>query len=520
MKILVLSLLRAGDLVMQRPLFAAIKERSKDCELHVLINDEVSWIAPLLGEVDQIHIFPRKLLQRLVGEAQHNIFRASLELSNFLGVLNGENFDEVMNFTHNRLSAYVTEEVQASSKKGLSTEGFRFLGMDNKWLKLFNDRFSGTQPFPFHYTEILAHSFDLKVKLPLPHPPRKVKRVFLQVLTSDLKKNWGLVNYRNLLNELYREYPQVPFRILGSEGERSQLEKYFEKEEICTWDLVTLEKEFNSTDLLITGDTVTMHIAAQKAARIIEIAVGSSDPWKTGPYGSGHFILMSEAHCYPCVHSTPCRQLSHLCSQPITPQIVKAVVEGLMEGQAPWSKALGSVRLLKTVVGEYGYELQGENSRRDLKLLNKILWQKIMNQQQDLQVRSVLKLGFKSGELQDLQSELAENLHLLQSDFENLVQRLGVDNLRLSDIQEARRRMGCLTVAPGNQEWIWMFLDLSQLAFPRHLHFLSAFQDRLEILKGAIFYRNEMMTVLTEIPTEELHESGPRTVPKSGLIEA
>ena len=129
MKILVLSLLRAGDLVMQRPLFAAIKEQSKDCELHILINDEVSWIAPILKEVDHVHIFPRKLLQNLIGEANHNIFRASLELSNFLLKFNEQNFDEVMNFTHNRLSAYVAEEVSAPIKRGLFTEGPRFHGM-------------------------------------------------------------------------------------------------------------------------------------------------------------------------------------------------------------------------------------------------------------------------------------------------------------------------------------------------------------------------------------------------------
>ena len=78
MKVLVLSLLRAGDLVMQRPLLAALKEQSPGCELHILINDEVSWIAPVLKEADHIHIFPRQILQRLTGEANHNIFRAQL----------------------------------------------------------------------------------------------------------------------------------------------------------------------------------------------------------------------------------------------------------------------------------------------------------------------------------------------------------------------------------------------------------------------------------------------------------
>ena len=147
MKILVLSLLRAGDLLMQRPLLAAIKARSENQELHVVLNDEVSWVAPILKEADHIHIFPRKTLQRLMGENNHHISRAPLVLSQFLKELNKNAFDEVINFTHNRFSAYLAEEIEAPLKKGLHSEGPRIQGIENQWLKLFNDRFSGTTKF-------------------------------------------------------------------------------------------------------------------------------------------------------------------------------------------------------------------------------------------------------------------------------------------------------------------------------------------------------------------------------------
>ncbi len=495
MKVLVLSLLRAGDLIMQRPLFAAIKEQAKDCELHVLINDEVSWIAPVLKEIDHVHIFPRAMLQKMLGENSYNIFKAGLELSSFLEKLNFHQFDQLMNFTHNRLSAYLAEEIQSPLKNGLHTTGLKFNGIENQWMKLFNDRFSGTQDFPFHYTEILARSFNLQVKAPSAPEKSKVNRIFLQILTSDSKKNWGIANYRNLLNEMYSHYPEMTFKVLVSEREVDHLKNHFEAEEICTWNLSTLEQEFKSSDLLVSGDTVTMHLAAQKSAQIIEIALGSSDPWKTGPYGSGHWILTSKADCYPCTHSSPCRKLSHLCSQPITPKIVSKLIAKVIENTQDFenlSQPKDSIQVLRSQVMDYGYELVKVNGSKDIRVLNKILWQKIIEQDLEIQNLNFQDFGLTNESIDDLQSELKETLFILQMDFENLVQKLGAHSLTSSCVQEVRRKMAQLSSSAGNREWIWMFLDLGQLSFTTPLHFLSAFQDRLEILKAAIFYRSQI----------------------------
>lgn len=518
MKVLVLSLLRAGDLVLQRPLFKALKQQSPDGELHLLINDEVSWIAGVLHEVDHIHIFPRKVLQRLLGEGDQNIFRAHAELSSFLENLNEHKFDQVLNFTHNRLSAFLAEEIEAGSKKGLYTEGPRFQGLENKWLKLFNDRFSATGAFPFHYTEILAQSFNLKINPPSPPGNQKISRIFLQILTSDPKKNWGLSNFSNLLNELYAEYPNLSLKVLASENERVRLNSHFEDVEICTWDLKQIDIELGPSDLLITGDTVTMHIAAQKSARVIEIALGSSDPWKTGPYASDHYIITSKVACYPCVHSKPCGQISHLCAEPIAPRTITALIRRLMQKSRDVDFLLPlseRVQLYKSKMTPAGYNLISNDLITDQRVLNKTIWQKVLSPETDVIHQGKYDFGISDAEFLDGQSELKENLYILQSDFENLVKNLGLDQLSLFDVQEARRRMASIQASALNQEWIWMFTDLAKLSFSTPLHFLSAFQDRLEILKGAIFYREQIIN-----PNKRgWHESGSGTISESGLAE-
>ena len=418
-----------------------------------------------------------------------------------------------------RLSAYLAEEIAAPQKKGLHTEGLRFHGIDNPWLKLFNDRFSGSSSFPFHYTEILAQSFDLKIKAPLPPAQGKIGRIFLQVLTSDTKKNWGLANFRNLLNELYLQYSNLNIKVLASEKEKIFLQNYFESDEICTWDMQTLENELSSSDLLVTGDTVILHLAAQKSTHILELALGSSDPWKTGPYASGHYILSSKVACSPCVHSKPCGQISHLCGENITPKAVKTVIRHIVEQKLDSEKIpilSDSVQVFKSQIQSFGYELVAKNSAKDLRILNKIIWKKIFDPNSTYVSLKPSEFGFTDLDWADWQCELQEKRFLLQYDFENLVQKLGANELALFDIQEVRRKMGSLKVAAVNQEWIWMFVDLAQLSFSTPLHFLSAFQDRLEILKGALFYRDEM----TKIKIRGLHESGSGTVSESGLVEA
>ncbi len=518
MKVLVLSMLRAGDLILQRPLFAALKQQSPDSELHVVINDEVSWIAGVLKEVDHIHIFPRKALQRLMGEIDHNILRAHVELADFLKNLNDKKFDKVVNFTHNRLSAYLAEEIQAASKQGLFSEGPRFYGLENKWLKLFNDRFAGTQAFPFHYTEILAQSFNLKINPPMAPKDRKIDRIFLQILTSDSKKNWGLTNFRNLLNELYGEYSNLSLKVLAAEHERHLLCNHFENDEICTWSLEELENELGPSDLLITGDTVTMHIAAQKSARTIEIALGPSDPWKTGPYSSDHYILTAKVACWPCAHSKPCGQISHLCAEPIHPKIVTNLIRHLIQKNPEaevLSAALERVQLYKSQVTSFGYDLISKNKAKDLRILNKIIWKKIIDSDSEANEEIHFDFGISEIEFLELQTDLKESLYILQSDFENLVKKLGLDQLTLFDVHESRRKMGLIDAAIANQEWIWMFTDLAKLSFSTPLHFLSAFQDRLEILKGAIFYREKLI-----MPNQRgLNESGPRAISESRIVE-
>jgi len=63
--------------------------------------------------------------------------------------------------------------------------------------------------------------------------------------------------------------------------------------------LQELAQIYRLAGALITTDTGPMHIAAAVETPVIAL-FGPTAPWRTGPFGSGHHVLRSDASCSPC----------------------------------------------------------------------------------------------------------------------------------------------------------------------------------------------------------------------------
>lgn len=341
MKILVVSLLRLGDIIQQEPLLRGLREKYPNAEIHVLLNKQFSSIERLLaGVVDRYFTFDRESLQRGLGEAEFNILWSYSQLESLVNQLNGEHYDQIFNFTHNKLSAYLVGAVDCPSKKGLHQDNGRFQGLENRWLRYFNDRFSGTQKSLFHYVELLGNSFEIPVvKGPAyktavsADPKKRSKRILFQCLTSDIKKNWGLDNFLQLKQTLEKSLVDYKVQILGASFEREQLTKVFAEEDLLICDLHEAKEHLQNAAVLVTGDTSIKHLAAQLGTAIVEIAIGSSDPAKTAAYTENSRVLHSTVPCAPCNHSQGCSQKSHLCADDIGLDQVFAAVWDQLSGE-------------------------------------------------------------------------------------------------------------------------------------------------------------------------------------------
>ncbi|MCX7977514.1 MAG: glycosyltransferase family 9 protein [Bdellovibrionaceae bacterium] len=331
MKILVLSLLRLGDTLQQAFLFKALREKCPQAKIYVVVNSVPRGIEKIIPEVDHWILFERSNLQAMIGEKSENIFSPILSVRNFITKLNQISFDVVYNFTHNRLSALIAGMVEAVEYRGLVWRKGGYTGLENLWLRQFNNEFSERHPSPLHYVEYLANAFDLPIR-PLEAKSRSGS-VLIQPLTSDPKKNWGLSFWRALVDELVAANPNLQVRVLGAPSEMLELERFFTGDELRICDLQGARDELRRASLLITGDTSIKHLAVMEGTRVLEISMGSADPTRTGPFGVGHYILTSSADCYPCLHTSPCRKLSHLCAEAIKVKDVIQVADALLAEQ-------------------------------------------------------------------------------------------------------------------------------------------------------------------------------------------
>ncbi len=375
MKILIISLLRLGDILLHRELARSLKAQNPDCQIHFLIYSQFQSVGPLVPESEKWHVLDRKSLQRILVERQQSPLTAYTHLESVISEINGEKYDLILNATHNRLSVRMMDLLQAQEKRGVALESGRKVPDVNSWQTYLNENFSSHQGSRFHYLEVLHRSLGISMQLPEAAQCRKPGVILLQLLTSDVKKNWGLEKFRELKDRLQKRFPDHQVLGLCSPQEKEQVSQHFQWHEFLTPNLEDARDLLKEVRLLITGDTSIQHLAAQQGCPVVSLFMGSADPVKTAPWQMGAWVIQAQSDCSPCVHSQPCHQSKHLCAQSIEVTTVFELVESLIEKQ-PVRLARKEISRTGKVAG--GFFLQSMNSSLE-KQIEQIVWNAYLN---------------------------------------------------------------------------------------------------------------------------------------------
>lgn len=336
MNILFVSLLRAGDFIMQVPL---IRTFSKQGDIHILVNDEFEQLTELYPDF-QFHFFPRRKLQSLINDQNTSLFDPFQQVREFATSLNGEKFNTVINLTHNRISAYIMDLIESAQKKGLRFSGNTILPMTNSWQVMFNKTFSENQRSPVHYLTALSKSLDLCTpQLSLAEDRSSKKRVYLQAFTSDEKKNWSLQSWSELHTRLQKARPDLEFYFIASTNEFNQLSKWIDPKWIQVCRLIEARGILQNSAFFITSDTSLAHLAAESRTPMVVLSLGSSDYSKTMPWMHGVWVLSTDVGCSPCRHSENCHQETHQCADILKVSTVLNVVVQALAGRFEMSVA-------------------------------------------------------------------------------------------------------------------------------------------------------------------------------------
>jgi ADP-heptose:LPS heptosyltransferase len=339
MKILVVSLLRLGDVLQQNALLGELVRLYPNARIDFLINDSAEQARAVMPQVKTWHVFSRKHLQNSISNRSHNLFKPIIELEKLITTLSNESYDCIYNWTHTKISAYLIEQIKASHKIGLVSEGENFLGVETEWQKYFNCYGGAGGKTLFHMNEMLAAISGLELCSPRQtvHKVETNPLIVFQPLTSDHKKNWSLRSWKSLMHATEALYPKSRVRILGAPFERQILESIFTKDKIEILNLSAAAELLSKANMLVTGDTAIKHLAALKSTPILEISLGSADAHKNGAYLSGVFTLSAKLSCMPCAHSMACHQPSQLCAESLMVDDICEAMQMVLSGSQPKS---------------------------------------------------------------------------------------------------------------------------------------------------------------------------------------
>ena len=126
-----------------------------------------------------------------------------------------------------------------------------------------------------------------------------------------LTKRWPIENYKILVQKLTEQY-DCRVVLVGSPTDAEDAREFMkEASDRCLnfvgktnhQDLVSLVKRM---DLLITGDTAPLHVAAAVKTKVIAL-FGPTDPRRHMPPGNGVVVLSRHLPCQPCYQGT-CHQ--------------------------------------------------------------------------------------------------------------------------------------------------------------------------------------------------------------------
>ncbi|MEW6387017.1 MAG: glycosyltransferase family 9 protein [Thermodesulfobacteriota bacterium] len=351
MEIVVINLMRLGDLVQTSAVLRGLKARFPDARLTLLVMDVFQEPATLLAGVDRLLTFPSVDLARLLNEAE-DWPRAYQMVDAWLADHLRPAPDLVINLTPTLVGALLASAIQAPQVRGLAVDQRRQFYTYPSWTSYFLIVSQARRANPFNLVDLFLLGADLPpdgLGLHLEIPPEAqaqadaalaalnlpagTARVGLLPGASDPRRCWPPENFAQTARQLLAARP-CHFFVFGSTAEAhlgERLKELLPPESVTLFlgrtSLPLLTAYLNRLDLLICNDTGPMHLAAAVNTPVLALFLASARVQDTGPVGRGHLALGPRLDCYPCAHFCSYPK----CYQAIPPQAVSAWALHLLE---------------------------------------------------------------------------------------------------------------------------------------------------------------------------------------------
>ncbi|HPO16762.1 MAG TPA: glycosyltransferase family 9 protein [Candidatus Hydrogenedentes bacterium] len=316
MRILVLQTTRMGDVLQTSPLIQQIRDKHPDAHITVMVRNMGKGIVQRHPAVDDVILYDEdSFFFDLRARDSNRFLRAYRTTDAMIHRLREQRFDLVYNVTHSIASAMLLKLLEIPNVYGAHLSDDWHFVLRGPWTAYFfmsvfsrdyNDlnlcditrNFASDAP-PCRKLIFELHDEEQRFvnTLLAEHQVREKDFVAcLQLGASENNKRWSEERFAALAKLLAGRYNAKIF-LIGVKDEAvfgDMFAKHAPGVAIPLYGKTTvpqLAALLKRTNILVTNDTGTMHIAAAVGCPIALVSVGHVHYRETGPYGEGHCAI-------------------------------------------------------------------------------------------------------------------------------------------------------------------------------------------------------------------------------------
>ncbi len=355
--ILVVAITRMGDMLQASPTLMGLKKQHPDATITVLIEKNFASICDGLPGIDVVYPIDLSLVVQALARDGEGIIDAYKYFNDVLSELKEKKFDRCINMASSAYTAVLLKLLNVKDNRGWNSddEGFRII--ENPWAMLFAAFvYHSNRDFnSINLVDILRassgvsdHPRSLKYNVKDEAKDNVVKffesksiklgerpLIAIQAGASQGKRQW-LPSKFGFLAKLLIEECGATVVLTGSKSEKNisdAIMQHYSHAQLVSavgeTNLNELAALLDASDILVTGDTGTMHLAVAVGTPVVALFLASALAYETGPYSEGNFILQPQIHCNPCNPNLPCSRPD--CHDQISPQLVSFLTKKRME---------------------------------------------------------------------------------------------------------------------------------------------------------------------------------------------
>jgi ADP-heptose:LPS heptosyltransferase len=346
-KILLVNITRLGDMLQATPTIAGMKAENPDCHITVLVEKQFAEVCSVIPHIDEVVGIDLGFTCRSIAREQDGIIDAFEYVTEIVEDLRKQNFDYCLNMSSSAYTALLLNLIGITRNGGWTSdeEGYRVI--ESEWARLFaTSVFHQNRHFnSLNLVDIFRCSADVE------EHPRKLlinvepkardycealirdagftntgPLIALQAGASQGKRQWDPQKFVQLAKILVDEH-NARVMLTGSVKESHILDPIVAgcaSPNVVSFagktSVPQLAALVERAEILVTGDTGTMHMAVAVDTPVVAMFLASAFGFETGPYSEGNLVLQPVIGCGPCNPNKSCARPD--CHENITPELM------------------------------------------------------------------------------------------------------------------------------------------------------------------------------------------------------